>query len=238
MKPRACSIGVKLSNWLEQFSVSILMLGCALLGAGCHTARIDADTSKPAPANSALNVYRVNARLPAQIRRVAVLPLVADFADPDASAGQADLEPILHSELQKRRTFELTFVSAERLQHSTGQRYWTAEEPLPADFFQRLRHELGCDAVLFCRLTRYRAYVPLEIGWNLKLVDSEEPRIRWSVDETFDAGEPQVASSACKYSSLYFAEGRLLAQAGSILLSPRRFGQYSLDAMLATLPTR
>jgi hypothetical protein len=220
--------------------VGIGMTVLALLQAGCHTPPLAAAPQEPvapAPKTSA-NVFRASARLPVHIRRVGVLPLAADLDDPEGKAGQAALEPVLRAELTKCRIFELVFISPEQLKDRTGQEQWTAEESLPPDFFQHLTADFGCDAILFSRLTHFRAYSPLLIGWNLKLVESEEPRIQWSVDEVFDAGHQSVAAAARNYSKASFHDSRPPADGQTILLSPQRFGQYSLDAVLATLPTR
>lgn len=192
--------------------------------------------SRPGPAQ--VNAYRVSEWLPPQIRRVAVLPLTADTADPALEAGLVPLEPVLRSELAKCDLFELVFVPAEQMRRWTGQRNWTAEETLPVDFFKRLQEEYGCNAVLFSRLTRYQAYAPLQMGWNLKLIESENPRIRWAVDEVFDAGQAAVADEAKRYAAHNLSDGRPLADGGSILMSPTRFGQYSISSVLGTLPKR
>jgi len=184
------------------------------------------------------NVYRHAVELPGELRRLAVLPLTA--ADPGSigEAGRESLEPILRAELGKTRIFELVLVSPEQLQKWTGRPQWTAEEPLPPDFGDRLREAFGCDGVLFSQLTVYRPYGPLAVGWNLKLVDARQPRIWWSADEVFDAGDPPVANSARRYYHRHVLEKSALAESRSILESPRRFAQYTVDALLATLPLR
>ena len=157
---------------------------------------------------------------------------------PESDAGQETLDPVLHAELARCKKFELVFVSTGQLQEWTGRARWKAEEKLPLAFFQKLREELGCDAVLFCRLSHYRPYAPLQIGWNLKLVDSEEPRIWWSVDELFDAGEPATARAAQRFYRKTSAEDGASSDAATVLASPRRFGQFAIHAVLATLPER
>src|SRR5204863_528389 len=82
----------------------------------------------------------------------------------------------------KLKTFDIVAVTREQLEHWTGKTEWTAEEKLSEKFFERLRAVTGCDAVMFCRLTRYRPYMPIAVGWNLKLVDGTRKQVVWAVD--------------------------------------------------------
>jgi hypothetical protein len=124
---------------------------------------------------------------------VAVLPVTFEAEDWQAEEGLAELEPVLYAELGKIKAFELVVVSPEQMRRWTSKARWNAEEKLPADFFEHLEKMLGCDAVLFTRLQPYRAYRPLMIGWNFKLVEARAKSILWAADEVFDASEAGVA---------------------------------------------
>jgi len=52
-------------------------------------------------------------------------------------------------------------------------------EILPPDFLDSLQRVYGCDAVLFCELSTFRAYAPLAVGWRMKLVDVRTRQILW-----------------------------------------------------------
>ncbi|MBM3881355.1 MAG: hypothetical protein FJ387_16785 [Verrucomicrobia bacterium] len=173
-----------------------------------------------------------------ELRRVAVLPMTVGRDDAQLEAGRAVLEPILWQELSKQKRFELCAVSGAQLQLWTGKRAWSADEPLPADLLGRLRTELGCDAVLFSRLTNYRAYPPLIVGWHFQLVDEQQPPVIWAVDEVLDAGESAVANGARRYYQRHLQDNRPLADSHGVLSSPRRFGQYAASTLFATLPGR
>lgn len=175
--------------------------------------------------------------LPESIRRVAVLPL-ASAPDSTAESGRQTLDPILQAELSKSRLFERVQVTSEQLRQWTGRSEWSSDEQLPLDLLQRIRTATGCDAVLFCRLTQYRPYKPLAIGWNMKLVEVRQPRIWWSVDEVFDAGDPAVVNGARRYYQNQARQTGPLADSYTILDSPRRFGQYTLATLLGTLIPR
>jgi hypothetical protein len=184
------------------------------------------------------NFHRRAPRLPDSIRRVAVLPTVFDTASPDATAGAAALEPVLNTELAKTRKFELLFVSGKMLREITGRPVWSAEEPLPKDFLEKLHASLGCDAVVFRRLTVYRAYPPMAVGWSLKLVETPAATIWWAADEVFDADQPAVVNGARRYQKqVDFASGAA-DDSGRVLNSPRTFGHYAASVLLGTLPER
>jgi hypothetical protein len=194
------------------------------------------------------NVYRRTNALPAQIKRVAVLPLVTPGSMPFLNEGVEKLAPLLYAELEKCKRFEVIPVSCEQLRQWTGQTGWRTDEPLPPDFFGRVGDATGCDAVLFCQLTRYQPYQPLAVGWKFSLVANPPPgpltpremrdKILWCADEVLDAGEPAVCNAARDYYGQHLHNETPAADATSILTSPARFGQYTLAALLETLPSR
>ena len=184
------------------------------------------------------NVFLAAPQLSKSLRNVAVLPLVADSQLADATAGIAAVEPVLHRELAKQQRFELTFVTAAQLREWTHRAGWTAEEELPANFFESLRRQLHCDGVLFCRLTQYQAYPPLAVGWRMKLVDSESCGVVWAADVVFDSRDKAVANSARRYQQASQTLSSTLPDSRIILTSPERFAHYSAEAVLKTLPAR
>lgn len=214
-----------------KLGVGFVLVLSSLLSGGC------ASGPSGHPTASSLNVYRAASQLPAELRRVAVLPMTCE-GNWIAKEGRTALQPILQTELGKTRYFELEFLSAEQMRAITGQSEWTSDARLPSDFFARLHEVTGCDAVFFCRLTVFRPYPPLAVGWSLKLVDVQQRRIVWAIDQVFDAGMPAVASRAQDYSSHNISEPGALRESDGILESPRWFGQYAAAAALETLPTR
>jgi hypothetical protein len=227
--------------------VSGVML--ALLIAGC--ASMPRSLDEIGPRYKPANIYRQGDVLPPQIRRVAVLPLTTPTPSASLAAGVEGLETILYAELEKSGRFEVIPVSAEQLREWTGRSGWRADEQLPLDFLERLREGTGCDAVLFCQLIRYQPYEPLAIGWKFSLVEkgetakdlttsSRDPglRILWSADEVFDAGDVGVANAARAYYSQHLRNEAPLSDSSTVLGSPSRFGQYTLNALFATLPGR
>ena len=151
------------------------------------------------PSYAPSNVYRNEALLPSYVKRVAVLPLTTLTDEASMDFARDSLWPVLLNELGRSRQFELVTVPPEELRLLTGRSGWSGEEKLPVGFFEKLKDKLGVDAILFCRLTQYRAYEPLAVGWRLKLLDAEIPRILWAVDEVFDARVAEVAAAARRY---------------------------------------
>jgi len=184
------------------------------------------------------NIFLAGGKLPGDIKRVAVLPLACDGRQTDLAAGRDTLEPVLFAELIRAKHFEVVQISREELWRLTGRADWTGGEILPSEILDSLKKESGCDAVLFCELTEFRAYPPLAVGWRLKLVDVRQKKTLWAGDEHFDAGNPAVIAGA----RLYLRRGQVVLDdsAGGWLAvnSPRRFGQYSIDSLLGTLPAR
>jgi len=102
----------------------------------------------------------------------------------------------------------------------------------------QIQSATGCDAILFAHVRPFHAYKPLAVGWNLKLVECKTAEIFWSVDEVFDSAEAAVAKAAQDYGRQHFQDWHSSADPASVLDSPRRFSQYTLNTLLGTLPDR
>ncbi|HZL12776.1 MAG TPA: hypothetical protein VFC85_01410 [Verrucomicrobiae bacterium] len=203
------------------------------------------------------NVFISSPVLPKDLKRVVVLPLTCKKSGADLLDGCEMLNPVLQAQLVKTKKFEVIPVGSEMLRSLTGKFGWTGAEVLPPDFFNSLEESYGCDAVLFCQLTVFRAYAPLAVGWRMKLVDVHSQKIIWAADEVFDANEPAVARGAEQFEKhqqrihgetafLFKAFWKLadrepqpvLDDQWAILNSPRYFGQYSAVKLLESLPER
>lgn len=216
-----------------------LLLAAVLLG-GCQTSSWSwQDLTRPVMAShTPANVYLAGG-LPSDLRRVVLLPLTLPANSSEAEDTRAAMEQALQQEILKANRFELIIVTPAQLRLWTGRAQWSAEDKLPRDFFAQVREQAGCDAVLFARVTRFRAYPPLTVGLSLKLVHGEAPnRILWAVDEVFDAGQPEVVNSAIAFARRNATGSEHLSDGWSVLHSPRRFSQYAANAVMATLPAR
>ena len=202
------------------------------------------------------NVFAAAPVLPKDLKRVVLLPLAAETSPADLAGGCDTLNPILLAKLIKTKKFEVISARPEVLRSLTGQSSWTGAEKLPADFFDSLQRTYGCDGVLFCQLTEFRAYAPLAVGWRMKLVDAHTQKIIWAADEDFDAKDPAVEADAKQFQKQQHPNptgvaARLktfLTAAGpqprnpddqwDVMNSPRFFGEYSAGKLLKTLPER
>lgn len=212
-----------------------LLLALTLL-AGCATNPFVDQVIGPSyvPAN----VFREHDTLPSAIRRLAVLPLTTVGDASVMEFGRDSLSPVLLAELGRRHQFEIVPITPDQLRRWTGQSSWTGEEKLPPDWFKKLSEAAGVEAILVSRLTQYRAYEPLTIGWRVKLMATDDPRIIWSVDEVFDASQPSVANAARRYAQANPEPSPPIGDSRRVLTSPRRFGHYTANAVFKTLPER
>ena len=218
------------------FRVIFLFATTTIILAGCSSSP-SVRRALAAPYHP-VNATRLQPLLPDSIRRVALLPLPRSRTDANQATGVDSLEDVFLAELNKLKRFEVVAVSPEQLRTLTGSSVWTVEERLPADFLERLQSATGCDAVILASLTTFRAYPPLQIGWKARLVDCGKRLTWWAVDEVFDAGSDPVAAAALTFANQQLNLPESTADASAVLRSPRRFGQYTANAILNTLPER
>jgi hypothetical protein len=225
-------------TFLSRFccSSNVLILLAGLSGIGCRTHRYATKAQVGTP--SAKNAYSLFETVPPHVRRIALLPISIEPGNWYAEDGRMKLEPILHSVLGQMNRFELRPLTVTETEKWTGKKYWSADEMLPRDFFANLKRQFGCDAVLFSHLSAYHPFQPLVVGWHFTLVDTRIHSILWAVNDTFDASDKSVASSARKYYQDQILEPKIPRDPERILLSPRRFGQFTLSSLLGLLPER
>ena len=216
---------------LKTFGLLAILLCGLLAGCAIGTPRDLVRVKQYQPQN----VYVEGAAMPKNIRRVVVLPLVCDENDINLGEGRAELEPVLLSELIKTKKFEVVSSDSTFLENRTSRAEWTTEENLPPEFFSLLRENSGCDAVLFARLTVFRPYPPLAVGWRIRLVDAQTRRTVWAADEVFDGGEASVENGARKHQLIEERTGGAPNE-WFVQNSPSKFGQYTAARLLATLP--
>lgn len=223
---------------------SLLALICsaaALLLSSCSTKPLHTWEVITGPDHTLSNVHTLAPKLPDRLRRLAVLPLTLEPGSGDMEHGRDTLEPLLQAEIDRLSQFEIVRITPDQLRDWTGRRQWSANDKLPEDFLKNLKEHPGCDAVLFTRLTRYMPYPPMAIGWSFKLVDTTDGQVWWAADELFSLSEPAVVNSARRHElqhQRYYQANPHLADSRSVLISPRRFANYTLNATFATLPKR
>jgi hypothetical protein len=171
--------------------------------------------------------------MPLAIRRVALLPIT--HSNTGVSLGSESFSSILEAELRKSGAFELINVSPQQLLQWTGKAAWHADEIFPTNFFSRIRDETGCDAVIFPNVTVFRAYPPLAIGLDVKLIECAKQDVLWAIDEVVDAGAAPVARLARDYGREHIHGA---GEESAVLQSPSRFAQFASFTLVQTLPRR
>jgi hypothetical protein len=214
--------------------VAVLLAFLPFLG-GCRSVSVKDPIS--GPSHEVSNVFRKEHLLPGPLKRVAVLPLSYKESSVAFVAGQQSLEPLFQSELTKASRFETVFIRPEQLKQWTGRDRFDAYESLPPNLFKLLAEKTGSDGILFANLSEYKAYPPMVIGWRMKLA-ANDADLLWAVEEIFDASSQPVSNGARRFERAHARNNPVLEDSRSILLSPTRFGQYTLDTLLATLPNR
>lgn len=179
--------------------------------------------------------FRGESRLPADVQRVALLP-ISGGAIVGAESTSA-MDPVLLAALQQQNRFEVVVVSRAECHRLFGAEEYSSVAALPAGFLDKLSQRYAVDAVLFTDLTVYRAYRPLSLGFRCKLASTRDVRLIWAFDEVFSADEQSMRNSVRSY----YQRGDRNAPFDSLqaaLQSPLRFGAVAVDLMFHTLPPR
>ncbi|MDH4372956.1 MAG: hypothetical protein QE510_06070 [Verrucomicrobiota bacterium] len=212
------------------------ILAIGLILAGCQT---------PKPSLPELgarfepkNVYRAVDALPGNLQRVVLMPVTLSTPDLATLDHRNQLAKILEEELRKTHRFEVIKATPEELRRGFGKDAFSAGEPLPADLLTRIQSAHSADGVIFAQLASYRPFPPVAIGWELRLVTADQGGTLWSIDETFDASQAEVARSARDYFRGHHTGASELADPQSDLRSPSRFCRYTAQTVWQTLPKR
>ena len=212
------------------------ILAIGLILAGCQT---------PKPSLPELgarfepkNVYRAVDALPGNLQRVVLMPVTLSTPDLATLDHRNQLAKILEEELRKTHRFEVIKATPEELRRGFGKDAFSAGEPLPADLLTRIQSAHSADGVIFAQLASYRPFPPVAIGWELRLVTADQGGTLWSIDETFDASQAEVARSARDYFRGHHTGASELADPQSDLRSPSRFCRYPAQTVWQTLPKR
>lgn len=176
------------------------------------------------------------AEMPADIRRVAILP-VAGLARFDEASTEGIIEA-LHVALGRNGRFEAIAVSPARWTAISGRGAVGPNDPLVPGWFDALAREFGVDSVLLVEITEFRAYPPLALGVRCSLARATGARdVIWSFDTTFDARNAAVANSVRRHAAK--SSAGVPTDFGPLgLQSPRRFAAYAFDSTFAVLPER
>ena len=223
--------GASLACWVA----SMLLVALGMLG--CSTVQTPSVVrAEPyEPTNFSVSRTFLNA----EIVRVAVLPptVPASLRQSHAQVVES-LQQVFRSEVTKAKLFEVVWLDPEAMRSQVGLPVLNPDRPYPAHFFTSLNESLQCQAVLLPKLTSMRTISPMMMGWQIQLVDTQTVETIWEINEVFDAGNPSVHAAAVAYFEQQVQAGFRKPSPELVLASPSLYGQYTLDAMLATLPSR
>ena len=180
------------------------------------------------------NLYPTE-RLPANFSRVAVLPCY--FADGDSPLLDY-VDEVFHQELAKQRLFETVRVSTEQMKTLFGKQRISSTGQLPDTFLSDIETATGANGILLVDLDSYRAYKPLALGVRAKLVDAKSADFLWAIDETFDAGQPDIILATNQFQRKVQVNNISARTSGSTTASPRTFAKYVANSTFSTLPIR
>jgi uncharacterized protein YceK len=179
--------------------------------------------------------YRGEGRLPADVQRVAILPVYGgDVTEPEAIAA---LDAVLLKALQDQTRFEVVVLSREECRRMFGADAYASVGALPHGFLDKLAQRLAVDAVLFTDLTVYRGYRPLTLGFRAKLAGVRDVRLIWAFDEVFSADDQRMRNSIRSF----YRRSDQSAPSDPVpaaLQSPVRYAAVAADLMFRTLPPR
>lgn len=212
---------------------SALALGLVLAG-GCQSVAVKPSEWVGGPFFVPTNFSGMEI-LPAEVRRVALLPTAGLEALPPDSA--ESISGAVQAALLAEARFEVVVVDPKLLQELGAKRAIASSERLPADLFTRLQQEYGIEAVLFVDVTYQRAYAPLALGVRTKLALVAAPHgVIWAFDTLYDVRDPAVGNSARRFAA---RGGKDVADGGpASLQSPSRFAAYVFADVFGTLPKR
>ena len=205
----------------------LALMGCAELP--------KVDSAKAGPFYTPSNVTRLG-RLPAEIRRVLVLPV---FGGPEIT--EESLERIsraVFEELNRTGRFETATLARTEFQRLAGVRTLSSLDPIPPDLIQKLAKAYAADGILFTDVTAFSPYPPLSLGLRMKLASVSDQQILWAADNLFSAADPAVANSARRYALKLGADRGPGDLSHTILQNPTRFATYAAAATFEALPPR
>ncbi len=218
---------------------AVLMLALAAGLGGCKTASIKNPGTVIGPFHKPANYNLANGVMPADMRRVALLPLTSAMNTVEHQSGRQILQKFMQAEIAKSGLFEVVYVPETKMGQLTGRPAWRMIDELPVDFIEQISREYDCQGVLFSHLTVYQPYPPLSIGWRMGLVHlsphSNNGSVVWELDDVFNAGQKSVINSAKRNAIKNGLSDPELDVELGLLNSPRRFGRYTAEAVVATM---
>ncbi len=213
-------------------SVSLLSL---VMLTGCTTTLPKIDGAKYGPFYTPTNFQAIES-MPADVRRVAVLPIADDGSHQEESLAPLDI--CVTKALSQVARFECVPITRDECGRMTHSRSVRSVDELPYNFLERIASSMAADAVLFLDLTHYSPYAPINMGLRAKLIRISDRSVIWAIDQTYSAADPAVANSARRFWLKAEPTDTPVDMSTTVLQNPSRFADYVLSTSFATLPPR
>lgn len=165
------------------------------------------------------------------VGRVALLELENSSSQPDLAETMTDE---LADELGKRHLF-----SIRRVRRSEP--LWNAHEldNLKSHTLEDLadaRRALNADAILFGDIRRYASFPHLQIGLNLRMIDTRSGHLIWAIEEIWDSSDKTLERRMKTYFRERLRGGYEPMDWHILTTSPRAFHQFVAYEVSQTLP--
>ncbi len=102
-------------------------------------------TKKPGavigPFHKPTNYHLAGGEMPADMRRVALLPLTSALDTREHRSGRAILQETMHTQVAHAGLFEVVIVPLAKMEALTGKSAWRMIEELPNDFIEQIMKE-------------------------------------------------------------------------------------------------
>jgi len=193
------------------------------------------DPAKSGPFFTPTNVTRLG-RIPAELRRVVVLPASGGPQMTEDSLNRID--QAITEELTRTGRFEVALVPREEFHRMFGPRALSTVDPLPPELFEKMVKAYAADGILFTDVTAFSAYPPLNVGLRLKLANVADHQIVWAADNLFSAADPAVANAARRHALKLGNDRGPGDLSHTILQNPSRFAAYAAASTFEALPPR
>ena len=221
------------------FGQAVFALALTVTLAGCNTTSIKNPGTVVGPFHKPVNYHLADGVMPADMRRVALLPLTSALNTVEHQSGRVILQQLLQTAIVNSGLFEVVFVPNSKMEQLTGRPAWRMIDELPVDFIDKITREYDCQGVLFSHLSVYQPYPPLNVGRRMGLVHlsqaSNNGSVVWEIDEVFNAGQKSVINSARRNAIKNGLSDPELDHDFGLQNSPRRFGRYTAEAVVSTM---
>jgi hypothetical protein len=204
----------------------------ALLAIGCLLAALSPTGCRlpHPPQQKRINTYLAEPADLASVRRIMVLPFVAESSAP---VDCDEVRDAFLTELQKLRRFELVPLPASALETQMLQTS-LRHGRLSTEAMVRLCDRYALDGVLVGTVTSWRPYTPIHLGMRTHLISIHSGAVVWAVDAIYDANDRTTISDLREFAGTAQQDDGSLHGWELHLLAPGKFTGYVAHRFVGT----